>query len=95
MFPPTLSLTVLGVYTSAIISGDIGAALINKFMFTIMIFSCVSLISVLILNKYDHRQRFSGFLFLPALMFWYVIMDQFFLPLLALLTFDEKGWSSR
>jgi hyaluronan synthase len=95
LFPPTLSLTVLGVYTSAIIAGDIGLALINKFVFTIMIFSCVSFFSIIILGKYDTRQKFMGFLFLPGLMFWYVIIDQFFLPLLAILTFDEKGWSSR
>jgi N-acetylglucosaminyltransferase len=95
LFPPTLSLTVLGVYTSAIISGDIGFTLINKFVFTIMIFTCVSLASIIILYKYDSRQALTGVLFLPALMFWYVVMDQFFLPLLALLTLDEKGWSSR
>jgi cellulose synthase/poly-beta-1,6-N-acetylglucosamine synthase-like glycosyltransferase len=94
-FPPTLSLTVLGVYISAIISGEIGFTLINKFMFTIMIFVCVALVSMVVINKYDHRQKFIGALFLPALMFWYVIIDQFFLPLLAILTFDEKGWSSR
>lgn len=94
-FPPTLSLTVLGIYMSAILSGDIGLTLINKFMFTIMIFTFVALVSMFVINKYDHRQKFIGALFLPALTFWYVIIDQFFLPLLAILTFDEKGWSSR
>lgn len=93
--PPMLSMTVLAVYSTSIVSGDIGILAINKFLFTIMIFACVAFISMLVLNKYDKRQKFLGFLFLPALMFWYVVIDQFFLPLLALLTFDEKGWSSR
>ncbi len=95
LLPPILSLTVLVVYISALFTGSIGLMLVDKFLFTIMIFTCVSFFSVVILNKYDKKQKFAGVLFLPALMFWYVVIDQFFLPLLALLTFDEKGWSSR
>jgi hyaluronan synthase len=94
-FPPMLSITVLAVYATAIISGDLGIMALNKFLYTILIFVCVSFISMVVINKYDRRQKFMGFLFLPALMFWYVVIDQFFLPLLALLTLDEKGWSSR
>jgi hyaluronan synthase len=95
LLPPLLSLTVLSVYTASILAGSVGLSLLAKFFFAIIILGIVASISIIILNKHDTRQAFSGFLFLPALMFWYIIIDQFFLPLLALLTLDEKGWSSR
>lgn len=91
--PPTLSLTVLMVYICSLAMGDISLLMIGKFMFTILVFSCVAFFSSLLLK--NQKQGITGLFFLPALMIWYVVIDQFFLPLLALLTLDEKGWSSR
>lgn len=95
LMPPMLSLSVLIAYIGALISGDLGLALVDKFLFSIMVLSCIAFISTMILNITDDRQRFARVLFLPAFAFWYIVIDQLFLPFLALLTLDEKGWSSR
>lgn len=93
LLPPTLSLTVLSVYVCSLAMGDVSLLMLGKFMFTTMVFACVAFMSSLLLR--NEKQSISGLMFLPALMIWYVVIDQFFLPLLALLTLDEKGWSSR
>lgn len=98
LLPPTLSLTVLAMYITSLLTGVVSFLMFGKFIFTIMVFSCVAFLSSIILNYFSKglvKQSLGGFFFLPALMFWYVVIDQFFLPLLALLTLDEKGWSSR
>lgn len=98
LLPPSLSLTVLAMYITSLLTGVVSFLMFGKFLFTIMVFSCVAFGSSIVLNYFSTgivKQDVTGFFFLPGLMFWYVVIDQFFLPLLAMLTLDEKGWSSR